>query len=84
MNETALIDALNSGHLAGAALDVFTEEPLPAENPLWTHPNLIVTPHISAYSPNMMNQVVDLFVENLKRYLADEPLYNLVNLEQGY
>ena len=84
VNETALIDALNSGHLAGAALDVFTEEPLPAENPLWTHPNLIVTPHISAYSPNMMNQVVDLFVENLKRYLADEPLYNLVNLEQGY
>lgn len=84
VDEGALVEVLNSGHLAGAALDVFTEEPLPADSPLWTQPNLIITPHISAYSTNMMNQVVDLFVENLKRYLSNEPLYNLVSLEQGY
>lgn len=84
VDEGALIEALNSGHLAGAALDVFTEEPLPPDSPLWTQPNMIITPHISAYSTNMLNQVVDLFIENLKRYLMDEPLYNLVNLEQGY
>jgi phosphoglycerate dehydrogenase-like enzyme len=45
---------------------------------------VIITPHLAAYSPNMMNQVVELFIENLKRYLADESLYNLVDLEQGY
>lgn len=84
VDEGALLDALNSGHLAGAGLDVFTDEPLPADSPLWTQPNLIITPHISAYSTNMMNQVVDLFVDNLKRYLSDQPLFNLVNLEQGY
>ena len=84
VDEAALIDALNSGKLAGAALDVFSDEPLPADNPLWTQPNLIITPHISAYSTNMMNQVVDLFIENLKRYLREESLYNLVSLEQGY
>ncbi|MDD2522486.1 MAG: D-2-hydroxyacid dehydrogenase [Anaerolineaceae bacterium] len=84
VDEGALVEALNSGHLAGAALDVFTQEPLPPESPLWNAPNLILTPHISAYSPNMFNQVVDLFVENLKRYLKDQPLYNLVNVERGY
>ena len=84
VDEGALIVALNSGHLAGAALDVFTDEPLPADNPLWMQPNLIITPHISAYSTNMMNQVIDFFIENLKRYLKEEALYNLVSLEQGY
>jgi phosphoglycerate dehydrogenase-like enzyme len=84
VDERSLVDSLNSGHLAGAALDVFSEEPLPPDSPLWTHPNVIITPHLAAYSPNMMNQVVELFIENLKRYLADESLYNLVDLEQGY
>jgi phosphoglycerate dehydrogenase-like enzyme len=84
VDEDALIEALTSGRLAGAALDVFSEEPLPADSPLWTQPNLIITPHISAFSTKMMNQVVDLFIENLKRYLTNTPLYNLVDLEQGY
>lgn len=84
VDEGALIEALRSGHIGGAALDVFSEEPLPADSPLWSQPNLILTPHISAYSINMMNQVFDLFVENLKRYLKEESLYNLVSLEQGY
>ena len=84
VDEGALIDALNSGHLAGAALDVFSEEPLPSDSPLWTHPNVIITPHLAAYSPNMINQVVELFIVNLKRYLKQESLFNLVDLEQGY
>lgn len=84
VDEGALIDALNSGHLAGAALDVFSEEPLPPDSPLWTHPNVIITPHLAAYSPNMINQVVELFIVNLKRYLKQESLFNLVDLEQGY
>ncbi|MEL7625345.1 MAG: D-2-hydroxyacid dehydrogenase [Anaerolineaceae bacterium] len=84
VDDGALIDALNSGRLAGAALDVFTEEPLPSESPLWSQPNLIITPHISAFSPNMLDQVIDLFIENLKRYLLDRPLYNVVNVELGY
>ena len=84
VDEGALIDALNSGQLAGAALDVFSQEPLEPESPLWSQPNLIITPHISAYSPNMLNQVIDLFIENLKRYLNRQPLYNLVNLDLGY
>ena len=84
VNEPALIEALSSGHLGGAVLDVFHEEPLPSISPLWEQPNLIITPHISAFSPKMMDQVVDLFVENLKRYLKGEKLYNQVDVEQGY
>lgn len=84
VDEDALIEALNSGQLGGAALDVFSKEPLPPESPLWTQPNLIITPHISAYSVKMMDQVVALFIENLKRYLKGQPFYNLVDLEQGY
>ena len=84
VHENALIDALNSGHLAGAVLDVFNEEPLPAEHPFWTTPNLIITPHISAFSPSLMDDIVNLFVTNLKRYLQDLPLYNQIDLAQGY
>lgn len=84
VDEGALIDALNSGQLAGAALDVYSHEPLPPESPLWSQPNLILTPHISAFSPNMLNQVIELFIENLRRYLNKQPLYNLIDREQGY
>lgn len=84
VDEGALIDALNSGQLAGAALDVYSQEPLPPESPLWSQPNLILTPHISAFSPNMLNQVIELFIENLKRYLNKQPLYNVIDREQGY
>ena len=84
VDENALLNALNSGHLGGAALDVFSEEPLPAESPLWSNPKIIITPHLAGYSPNMMNQVITLFIENLKRYVNQEELYNLINLQQGY
>lgn len=84
VDENALINALNSGQMGGAALDVFSEEPLPAESLLWNHPKIIITPHLAGYSPNMMNQVITLFIENLKRYVNLEELYNLINLQQGY
>lgn len=84
LDDSALLDALNCGHLAGAALDVFVEEPLPEDHPFWTAPNLIVTPHISAFSPSLMDDIIELFVTNLKRYLQGMTLFNQINLRQGY
>lgn len=84
VDHRALIHALTSGHLAGAALDVFPEEPLPADSPLWKLPNVILTPHIAGFSPHYDRRAVDLFAENLTRYLANLPLYNCINLETGY
>jgi phosphoglycerate dehydrogenase-like enzyme len=57
---------------------------LPAESPLWKMPNVILTPHIAGISPHYDRQAVDLFCENLRRYLNNEPLYNRVDLERGY
>lgn len=84
VDEAALIAALESGRIGGAALDVFTREPLPAESPLWRLPNVIVSPHLGGVSPRYDERLVDLFVENLRRYLAGEPLVNVVDWEQGY
>lgn len=80
----ALIAALQDKRLAGAALDVFPEEPLPPSSPLWRLPNVIITPHIGGVSPHYMNRAVDLFSENLARYLSNEPLYNQFDPEKGY
>jgi len=80
----AVIAALREGHLQGAALDVFETEPLDAENPLWQAPNLILSPHIAGNSPHYDARAVDLFAENLKRYLAGQPLLNRVDLPSGY
>ncbi len=80
----ALLEALKSGQLAGAALDVFPEEPLPASSPLWQLPNVIITPHISGSSPNYNERAVELFSENLHRYLGGLPLYNLFDPQRGY
>ncbi len=80
----ALLEALKNGQLAGAALDVFPEEPLPASSPLWQLPNVIITPHISGSSPNYNERAVDLFSENLHRYLSGLPLYNLFDPQRGY
>jgi phosphoglycerate dehydrogenase-like enzyme len=79
-----LIKALQEGRLAGAALDVFTEEPLPAESPLWGMTNVILSPHIADNSANFDQRACELFSENLHRYLAGIPLYNLYNPEFGY
>jgi phosphoglycerate dehydrogenase-like enzyme len=84
VDQAALLESLKSGKLAGAALDVFPEEPLPASNPLWQMPNVIVTPHISGSSPHYEERALDLFSENLHRYLGGLPLYNIFDRERGY
>jgi phosphoglycerate dehydrogenase-like enzyme len=84
VNLNDLGDALKSGQLAGAALDVFPEEPLPASSPLWQMPGVIITPHISGGSLLYNERAAALFSENLHRYLAGLPLYNLYNPGRGY
>ncbi len=77
VNERALIEALQRGHLSGAALDVFEEEPLPEESPLWKLPNVIVSPHSTDNVPGLTNELQsELFCDNLRRYLDGEPLIN--------
>lgn len=79
-----LIEALRAGRLAGAALDVFPEEPLPNDSQLWGLPNVIISPHIAGMTEYYDERAVDLFLENLNRYLAGEPLLNQIDLERGY
>lgn len=85
VDEESLIEALRSGRLAGAALDVTTEEPLPPSSPLWQMEQVIITPHVSARSPEA-NAVrrTDLFCENLRRLAAGKPLINVVDPKAGY
>ena len=80
----ALMAALHSGHLAGASLDVFPQEPLPPEHPLWTTPNVILTPHTSGFRQGHWDEVIDLFGDNLDRFLRGEPLKFQVQPELGY
>lgn len=84
VDEPALIEALRAGRLAGAALDTFESEPLPADNPLWALPNVTLTPHATAYSPRMRERQVALFLENLARFRNDQPLQNVVDTAAGY
>jgi phosphoglycerate dehydrogenase-like enzyme len=79
VDEDALIAALQSHHVAGAALDVFATEPLPAESPLWDMPNVIVTPHSSGASAQSGLRSEDIFVENFAKYMQGEPMRNKVN-----
>ena len=84
IDQSALIAALRSGHLRGAALDVFEVEPLPVDDPLWSMPNVIISPH-SASTVNLENRrLVRLFCDNLKRYLAGEDLINVLDVERLY
>jgi phosphoglycerate dehydrogenase-like enzyme len=84
IDQTALIEALRTQKIAGAALDVFVEEPLPPDSPLWKLHNVIITPHISGNSSHYDERAVGLFSENLQRYLAGHPLYNRFHPERGY
>jgi phosphoglycerate dehydrogenase-like enzyme len=84
LNQEALIAALRERRIGGAALDVFPEEPLPPESPLWNFPNVIISPHISGNTPIYDERAIELFSENLRRYLSGMPLYNLVDPERGY
>jgi phosphoglycerate dehydrogenase-like enzyme len=84
VDESALIHALQSAMIAGAALDVFETEPLPSTNPLWAMDNVIITPHIAGNPSGYHDQVCAIFSENLQRYNAGLPLRNLVDLSRGY
>jgi phosphoglycerate dehydrogenase-like enzyme len=80
----ALIEAVTSGHLGGASLDVFPQEPLPADHPLWQTPNVILTPHTSGFRRGHWDEVVELYAENIQRWLKGEPLKYRIEPELGY
>lgn len=80
----ALITALTSGHLGGASLDVFPQEPLPADHPLWKTPNVILTPHTSGFRRGHWDEVVELYGDNIERWLKGEPLKYRIEPELGY
>ncbi len=80
VDEESLVAALQSGHLAGAALDVFATEPLPSDSPLWDMDNVIITPHSSSASAQSGLRSEDIFLKNLAHYVAGEPMVNEVKL----
>jgi phosphoglycerate dehydrogenase-like enzyme len=84
IDEPALIHALQTGQIGGAALDTFDEEPLPADSPLWALPNVTITPHATAHSPRMRERQIALFSENVRRMRSGEPLLNVVDKAAGY
>ena len=84
VDEDALVEALRERRIAGAVLDVFTQEPLPPSSPLWDLDNVLLSPHTAALSPQEDERVVARFVDNLRRYLAGEPLRNVVKPDVWY
>jgi phosphoglycerate dehydrogenase-like enzyme len=84
LDESALIPALKSGALAGAALDVAEAEPLPPESPLWRSPNIFITPHVSGVSDRMWERETTLLIELLERWFSGRELLNLVDFDRGY
>jgi phosphoglycerate dehydrogenase-like enzyme len=84
IDDEALVDALGRGAIAGAGLDAFAEEPLPSSSPYFDLENVILTPHVSGYTPSYFARVLDLFRDNLGRFARGEPLRNVVNKRLGY
>ncbi len=84
VQEEPLLECLQAGRIAGAGLDVFVEEPLPAANRFWDLPNVIITPHLSAISPVYLDRAVKLFADNLSRYIGDKPLLTPIDKVRGY
>jgi phosphoglycerate dehydrogenase-like enzyme len=84
VDEPALARALREGWIAGAALDVFTTEPLPEDSELWDLPNVIITPHMSGDFIEYLDRVAEIFRENLRRFLAGEPMVNVLDKQRGY
>lgn len=80
----ALIEALESGHLGGAGLDVTDPEPLPDGHKLWTTPNVIITPHIAGLTEKYLERSVDMLITNAERFKKGEKLLNAVDLAKGY
>jgi phosphoglycerate dehydrogenase-like enzyme len=84
LDEPALIGALESGHVGGAVLDVFQEEPLSPDSPFWTMPNVLVCSHSAGTSDRENERITDIFCENLRRYLAGEQLVNVLDTARMY
>jgi len=84
MDEEALIHALSENLIAGAGLDVFVREPLPVDSKLWELPNVIISPHVAGNREDYNTLAVDLFCENLRRYLDGHELINVVDKKKGY
>lgn len=84
IDEQTLIQCLRTGHLAGAALDVTAQEPLPATSPLWALPNVLLSPHTAALSPQENDRIVDLFIDNLNRLLTGRELRNSITAQRSY
>ncbi|MBN1937509.1 MAG: D-2-hydroxyacid dehydrogenase [Anaerolineae bacterium] len=84
IDEAALVEAINRGWIAGAGLDVFEQEPLPADSPLWATPNMIVTAHYAGRTPHYEERAIEIFLDNLRRYTAGQPLRNVVDKKLGY
>ncbi len=84
VDQTTLAEALAAGHVAGAALDVFETEPLPQESPLCGLNNLIISPHCSSVHDGWEDASFDLFLDNLRRWIAGSPLRNVIDPERGY
>ncbi|BFZ10676.1 hypothetical protein BsWGS_13715 [Bradybaena similaris] len=84
IDDTSLINAINQGWLGGAILDVFNQEPLPSDSPLWTLPGVTITPHISCLSKNAASMVAKSYVDNVVRYLNGQQLLNQVDFSKGY
>ncbi len=84
VDEPALIECLRENRIAGAALDVFEREPLPADSPLWDMHNVLITPHVAAVTEKMWDRHYALISENLRRFLAGKPLLGVVDKKKGY
>ena len=84
IDQTALIQALSSGRLGGAGLDVMVPEPLPPDNPLWDMENVILTPHTAVPNKRYQNDCLRIFAENLRRFATGRDLINVVNVKRGY
>lgn len=84
IDQDALIAALRDGTIAGAGLDVATPEPLPPDSPLWDAPNAIITMHTSGATPQYWDRGIELVIDNVRRFLAGEPLHNVVDTDAGY
>jgi phosphoglycerate dehydrogenase-like enzyme len=84
VDETALVRALHEGWIAGAGLDVFEEEPLPADSRLWDMESVLISPHVAGFTPRYDERATQLFAQNLARYLAGQPLLNQVDMGRGY
>jgi phosphoglycerate dehydrogenase-like enzyme len=82
VDEKALLQALQEKRIGGAVLDVFDQEPLPADHPLWGLDNAVITPHISG--PSTPEEIAPIFNDNLRRYLSGRPLRHVVNRRRGY